>query len=264
MRWWQHASCARRDKHNQYLYSSMRKHGADKFTMEIVDTAETAERLNQLEFEWIAKLQTTDRKFGYNCTFGGDHAKAGPSAKSRQKGWRVVSAETRARISAAHKGKKLSPERIEKMRARLLGRKQGAEEIARRSNTNREVWKDPERVALQSERCKGRLAKSGRNLNDYHTPETIAQASEGRKRWRETPEGVAFRKRMSDIQSSRNRSPEEYRKIVESRRSNPEKFAESRKKLSAARKLWWSLPENRARVQATWEKKMSLLEVSLG
>lgn len=48
--------------------------------------------------------------------------------------------ETRQKISRAHTGRKQTPERIEAHRQKLLGRKQGEQEVSRRSDANRTAW----------------------------------------------------------------------------------------------------------------------------
>lgn len=53
------------------IYTAMRKY-KDNFTVEIIQNNLTIEVAEQLEIDTIAKLGTTDRKFGYNLSPGGN------------------------------------------------------------------------------------------------------------------------------------------------------------------------------------------------
>jgi group I intron endonuclease len=55
------------------LYNSMRKHGSSAFSVELLQTAESFEHMNQLEREWIERLGTMSPN-GYNLTDGGGSA----------------------------------------------------------------------------------------------------------------------------------------------------------------------------------------------
>jgi group I intron endonuclease len=92
------------------LHRSMRKHGFDSFTVEVVCQAEDF-RLNDLEKHYIKLFNTrADTGYGYNMTDGGDGA-------------HYQTEDTRARISAVQKGKKLSAEHRANISATLKGRK---------------------------------------------------------------------------------------------------------------------------------------------
>ncbi len=71
------------------LYQSMRKHGLEAFKFSVLCIALKPDYLDELEAAIIAQWNSFRR--GYNMTCGGD----------------AVSDETRAKISAAHKGRKL-------------------------------------------------------------------------------------------------------------------------------------------------------------
>ena len=85
-RWSQHKSAAERYKrylegdleapHNKRgmcsaLYRAMNKYGVDKFTIEVIDTADTREELNALEQYYIKEFESLVPT-GYNLTTGGD------------------------------------------------------------------------------------------------------------------------------------------------------------------------------------------------
>jgi group I intron endonuclease len=72
------------------LYQAMREHGLENFVFEVVCCALKPEYLDELEIFFIEKFNSFRR--GYNMTCGGDS----------------ISDETRAKISAAHKGRKIT------------------------------------------------------------------------------------------------------------------------------------------------------------
>lgn len=93
-RWREHLHSARQpSRHKQcpYLYAAMNKYGFENFSVRIIDDADSQEELDDIEELWISKLGTTDRRFGYNISFGGASPCSNP--------------ETRAKLSASLKGK---------------------------------------------------------------------------------------------------------------------------------------------------------------
>jgi len=91
IRWAEHISCARQNRRDSAIYNAIRKYGADSFTVEQVEQAETQLEILRLETEWILKLNTIDKEIGYNLTSGGIAPSPGP--------------ETRAKLSKSLKGK---------------------------------------------------------------------------------------------------------------------------------------------------------------
>lgn len=58
---------------NHHLYSSIKKHGFHAFEVnEEFDTAYSEKELNEKEKYWINYYKTTDKRYGYNHTTGGD------------------------------------------------------------------------------------------------------------------------------------------------------------------------------------------------
>ena len=98
------------------LYRSMKKHGFDAFTWEILCTADTRKELAQLEKAHIQRLNTIVPN-GYNLTGGGD----GGGTFGR-----VVSQEQRDRISRSETGKTVSRETRQKQSSLATGRKRSA------------------------------------------------------------------------------------------------------------------------------------------
>ena len=52
MRWYSHWAYVRKGR-KSYLYDSMRKHGMENFSWEIIDRAKSVEQLNELEEKWL-------------------------------------------------------------------------------------------------------------------------------------------------------------------------------------------------------------------
>ena len=66
---WSEANCEFRPEN--YFHNALLKYGIDNFTIEVIDTAETLEELNQKEIYWIDKLDATNKDIGYNLMSGG-------------------------------------------------------------------------------------------------------------------------------------------------------------------------------------------------
>lgn len=97
---------------NCHFRHAIDKYGWDSFEHEIVAEGLTKDEACQLEVELIAKYNTTDRAFGYNRSTGGEHTFAGTeyTEERREKvrksnHTRVISDETRAKMSAASKAR---------------------------------------------------------------------------------------------------------------------------------------------------------------
>lgn len=109
------------------LHRSIRKHGADAFSIEKLVDAEDRASLEAAEREWIDALGT--KRSGYNLTLGGGGAAGfrwSAASRLRQsiksKG-RVISPEARQKMSAAKKGKPQSPDVVSARAAAQTGKK---------------------------------------------------------------------------------------------------------------------------------------------
>ena len=150
---------------NQIFDRAIRKYGWNNIEHIVVQTNLTKEQAKQLEIELIAKYDTTNPKFGYNLSIGGDipvitgqhhtdetKQKIGKSnsckvrteetkkriSNSVKELWkteeykkkqseRVVSDSSKLKMSEAHKGKRHTKEQIEKIRLGNLGKHQSEE-----------------------------------------------------------------------------------------------------------------------------------------
>jgi group I intron endonuclease len=162
-RWLLHLRCSRSAKTPAYktIFSkAIRKYGASAFEHHSLSVAGSQEQLDNLEKVWIILLQTKAPN-GYNLADGG-YAAAG----------HVVSAEVRARLSAAAKEQWKNPE----YRAKYVGHKhsdetrqkmsiaaslrtvntQTPEGIEKRAAKLRGLKRTPEFCAAQSSRMTGR------------------------------------------------------------------------------------------------------------
>lgn len=108
---------------NKWLQASYNKHGEDAFEFVVVEVVSNFDQLNDLEMHYIE----TERLKGHCCniTDGGDGAKGIPLSLERRKELgelnrilntgKKASAETKAKMSKARRGKKRSKECIEKV-----------------------------------------------------------------------------------------------------------------------------------------------------
>ena len=96
-RWMRHRSDYKRLT-SKYLYRAMNKYGIDNFLFEVLESEIPIESIHEREIFWIEQLGTK-APLGYNMTDGGEGSIN-----------RIVSAETREKISNSKKGSKCSDE----------------------------------------------------------------------------------------------------------------------------------------------------------
>lgn len=115
---------------NIHFYRSIQKYGWSNFEHNIIAEGVEEEVAKKIERELIKKYNTTNPKYGYNITRGGDTRQPCPEEvkeKIRQKNkGKHRSEETRRKISEAKKGIKrppMSKEQKEKISKSLIGNK---------------------------------------------------------------------------------------------------------------------------------------------
>lgn len=180
-RWRSHVFDARRGSRLP-LHAAIRRYGSDAFRTEVLQTCSDRTEAEAAERRWIAEL-STQVPLGYNATAGGDgthglsdtarrrigraHCGKVVSAltidrQSRPRPGRRVphSAEHRAKINAALKGKKLTAETRDKLRAANLGKIQSDETKAKRATSMRAAWarrSSAERANVGARIARGKL-----------------------------------------------------------------------------------------------------------
>lgn len=74
-RWTAHRRASRQIDPKLVFSRAIKKHGYDSFKLEELASTDSEEHAHELERFWISYFQTTDRKLGYNLTFGGQGAR---------------------------------------------------------------------------------------------------------------------------------------------------------------------------------------------
>lgn len=115
----------RNTTHCPVFHAAIQKHGWDQFTTEVLLTCDTYEEANIHELRLIAEHQTLIPN-GYNLREGGNNSSPSPETRARMSAaarGRVVSEETKRKISEAGKRLRSTPEYKEAQRLRRLGTK---------------------------------------------------------------------------------------------------------------------------------------------
>lgn len=107
-----HKEVAKYKDKKQHLHKAMLKHGIDNFVIYQIDETDNIEMLYEKEKFWIKKLDTKNN--GYNETDGGEGSFG-----------RILSEETKRKISKSHSGKTLKKEHKEAIKQSMLGQHQG-------------------------------------------------------------------------------------------------------------------------------------------
>lgn len=102
-RWRMH----KQSKSCRLLHRAIDKHGADAFTVDVLDGCESKEALDSAELMWILKLDTVDPAKGYNLKEGGSSRRY--SAESRA----LMSDSARTRLASDSAREKISARRKE-------------------------------------------------------------------------------------------------------------------------------------------------------
>lgn len=149
-RWNQHKHYA---SHCYALKAAISKYGADNFSIEQIDSANSREELNEKERYWIEKLNTLSPN-GYNLTTGGDCT--------------TICQETLDKMSKALQGHPVSEETREKLRVAHTGRQASEETKELISQRMKEQWEAGTR--------------KGHPMPD-HLKEKLRELSLGRPSW---------------------------------------------------------------------------------
>lgn len=98
-RWKRHKKDSTRLNFNFYFYNAIRKYGTECWTTEILENLNDISKLDERETYWISYYDTFNPEKGYNSTSGGSNG-------------RIVSENTKQKLSQLHKGKPKSEEHI--------------------------------------------------------------------------------------------------------------------------------------------------------
>lgn len=151
-RWNDHVHDARRGSTTP-LHNAIRKYGPEPFQHAVLDQVTSALDAKQAEMWWIDTLGTRTPS-GYNATEGGDGA--------------VISAETRAKLSAALQGRHISDAHRAKLASANTGKRASdsarAKMSAARTGKKRGPMSDEQKQAL-SRAAKGHTRGKGRILS---------------------------------------------------------------------------------------------------
>jgi group I intron endonuclease len=101
MRWYSHLGDARDGKPG-HLYESIRKYGPNQFNWEIIDEADSLEKLNQLETKWIAHYRSLVECYNHRDG-GGNSLHSELSKKRMSEAQKAAHARRRANGSNTHK-----------------------------------------------------------------------------------------------------------------------------------------------------------------
>lgn len=108
VRWFEHVKYHMTQRsHCRKLTNALKKYGLENFTVETIDTAISINELNDKEVYWVIHYNSIEN--GYNLVAGGDN--------------RLISNETRQKISKAGMGRRQSLETIEKISSAQRGSK---------------------------------------------------------------------------------------------------------------------------------------------
>lgn len=162
-----------------HLWSAIKKYGVQGFEIHPLWVVDTKAEADQAERTAILMLRSQDPEFGYNLTPGGE---------GQSRGYQP-SEVTRAKLSEAGRGRKMSAKNRELLIA---------------WNTGRDV--------SQETRRKISLAKKGKPLSDEHKAE-IAKALKGRE--------ITWGAKISAAQKGRFVSPETRKKMSEATKGIP-------------------------------------------
>jgi group I intron endonuclease len=166
------------------LSGALLKYGADSFKFEVILETDDIEKALNVERQLIALWNLTNSKYGYNILTGSNQTrdefmavrnKLSRANKGKPGARREVSAATKAKISKAHKGRKMPQTYLEAMRRRI-----------QHERDNPEMYADKKR--LIREKRAATIAAKGPLVITEEMRNRLRSISKGRKRSPETIE----------------------------------------------------------------------------
>ena len=229
-----------------YFYQAIKKYGTENFGVGLLALADTPEELNNLEKLWITSLNSADRLYGYNSTWGGEggtHNKETSGLLSRLAKERWANPVFREKTVASLS----SPECTQKMAEAARERWTSEDHRSRVIGKQKERWADPEYKA----RVTVSLRESGQKPEFKEKMSIISKRNWENPAYREkraaslrtTVDDPEYRAKRSLLSQQMWEDPsfrEKHAKTVAS--------PESKAKRSAASKLRWENPEYREKI----------------
>jgi group I intron endonuclease len=123
LRFEEHLRQARSDRYKIGLHGAIKKYGPNSFSVDLIDTASSMLELEEKEIFFIEKFNTITPN-GYNLKSGGFegyYSDVVLQVMSKKATGRVVSEETRKKISKLHKGRPRTKRQIDAIRNRSIG-----------------------------------------------------------------------------------------------------------------------------------------------
>jgi group I intron endonuclease len=107
MRWYSHWDYVRKGR-KSYLYDSMRKHGMNNFSWEIIDRASSVDELNKLEAKWLDYYRSIGEVYN-NREAGGNKLHSVESIKKMRQKQKEAHARRRAANGGVEKHSQHKP-----------------------------------------------------------------------------------------------------------------------------------------------------------
>jgi len=160
------------------IRAAIAKYGRKNFKKEIIEECCDLKTLNEREIYWIAKLKSTDRSIGYNIDQGGSN-------------------NPRIGESNGMFGRKHSPETLEKIRLKAIGRNHSKSSRLKMSEQRKgkTTWN---KGIPTSEEVKFKLSLIAKNqIVSDETKEKLRILATGRKHTQETKDKIALSRRKN-------------------------------------------------------------------
>ena len=142
----------------QHFSRAIKKYGWDGFKHEVLYSNLSEIQAKVLEVSLIHYYKSTNPKYGYNVSEGGDIISEETKVKlSKAHKGKVLSEETKAKLSKAHKGKIISEEQKAKLSEANKGKRHSEETKAKISEANKGKVRTEETRKKLSEINKGHI-----------------------------------------------------------------------------------------------------------
>jgi len=174
-RWDEHLYLLKNNRHsNNHLQNSWNKYGKNNFNFEVIKEC-NVEELNKEEIYYIGYFKTHNGKYGYNKTYGGEGS--------------IPTEETREKMSAWQRGRKLSKEHCENVSRGQKGKTISIETRKAMSDGRKGTKHSEETLAKMSKSAKGHSVSedSRRKIGEGNKGKIIS--SETRKNMSESKKG---------------------------------------------------------------------------